>query len=91
MVVNKEVVSHEYEDFKQMLTSLWFDLSGRGGCSSSSSFEHVFIGEIKEQRQGESEVSGYLNLNWIQASSWLLVLQHHNFAYLNEIMSGMEF
>jgi poly(U)-specific endoribonuclease len=53
---------------KKMLTSLWFDLCGRGGCSSSSSaFEHVFVGEIKGQRQGENEVSGFHN--WIQVSA----------------------
>jgi poly(U)-specific endoribonuclease len=51
-----------------MLTSLWFDLCGRGGCSSSSSaFEHVFVGEIKGQRQGENEVSGFQN--WIEVSA----------------------
>lgn len=73
-----DATSQDYEDMK-MLTSLWFDLCGRGGRSSSSSaFEHVFVGEIKEQRQGEIVVSGFHN--WIQASSWLLVvLQHHNF------------
>ncbi|CAO2039899.1 unnamed protein product [Urochloa humidicola] len=66
-LVLKEAKSQDYEDFKKMLTSLWFDLCGRGGCSSSSSaFEHVFVGEIKGQRQGESEneVSGFHN--WIQ-------------------------
>ncbi|GJM86308.1 hypothetical protein PR202_ga02157 [Eleusine coracana subsp. coracana] len=64
-LVMKGVTSQEYEDFKKMLTSLWFDLCGRGGCSSSSSaFEHVFVGEIKGQRQGENEVSGFHN--WIQ-------------------------
>jgi poly(U)-specific endoribonuclease len=77
--VVKEATSQDYEDFKTILTSLWFDLCGRGVCSSSSSaFEHVFVGEIKGQRQGDTEVSGFHN--WIQASSWLLVvLQHHNF------------
>ncbi|CAL5020585.1 unnamed protein product [Urochloa decumbens] len=64
-LVLKEATSQDYEDFKKMLTSLWFDLCGRGGCSSSSSaFEHVFVGEIKGQRQGENEVSGFHN--WIQ-------------------------
>lgn len=63
----KGTVSQDYNDFKRMLTSLWFDLYGRGGSSScSSAFEHVFVGEIKG-RQGETEVSGFHN--WIQASS----------------------
>ncbi|KAJ1272082.1 hypothetical protein BS78_06G175500 [Paspalum vaginatum] len=64
-LVQKGVVSQDYEDFKRMLRSLWFDLYGRGGNSSSSSaFEHVFVGEIKGRGQGENEVSGFHN--WIQ-------------------------
>lgn len=64
-LVLKGVASQDYEDFKAMLTSLWFTLYGRCGNSScSSAFEHVFVGEIKEQRQGETEVSGFHN--WIQ-------------------------
>jgi poly(U)-specific endoribonuclease len=66
--VQKGVVPQDYEDFKRMLTSLWFDLYGRGGNSScSTAFEHVFVGEIKGRGQGESEVLGFHN--WIQASS----------------------
>ncbi|CAA6673850.1 unnamed protein product [Spirodela intermedia] len=45
------------------LKALWFDLYGRGGVSgSSSAFEHVFVGEIKEV--GEAQVSGFHN--WLQ-------------------------
>nr|CAB3487813.1 unnamed protein product [Digitaria exilis] len=55
-LVQKGAVSQDYEDFKRMLISLWFDLYGRGGSSSSSSaFEHVFVGEIKGRGQGENE------------------------------------
>uniref|UniRef100_A0A0E0KTE0 EndoU domain-containing protein n=1 Tax=Oryza punctata TaxID=4537 RepID=A0A0E0KTE0_ORYPU len=55
-LVLKGVASQDYEDFKRMLTSIWFDLYGRGGSSSSSSaFEHVFVGEIKGRGQGENE------------------------------------
>ncbi|XP_072986645.1 uncharacterized protein [Typha latifolia] len=62
-LVSKGILSHNYEDFKRMMTSLWFDLYGRGGGSScSSAFEHVFVGEIKGR--GEQEVSGFHN--WIQ-------------------------
>lgn len=64
-LVMKGVASQDYDDFKTMLKCLWFNLYGRGGSSSSSSaFEHVFVGEIKGQRQGENEVSGFHN--WIQ-------------------------
>ncbi|XP_055821158.1 uncharacterized protein LOC129889757 isoform X2 [Solanum dulcamara] len=59
----KGVVSGNYEEFKRMSTRLWFDLYSRGGTSASSSaFEHVFVGEIKER--GEKEVSGFHN--WLQ-------------------------
>ena len=59
----KGIVSGNYQDFKRMLTNLWFDLYGRGGTSScSSAFEHVFVGEIKNR--GEQEVSGFHN--WLQ-------------------------
>ncbi|RLM66745.1 poly(U)-specific endoribonuclease-B-like [Panicum miliaceum] len=67
-LVQKGEVFQDYEDFKRMLASLWFDLYGRGGNSNcSSAFEHVFVGEIKGRGQGENEVSGFHN--WIQASS----------------------
>ncbi|KAG5028401.1 hypothetical protein JHK87_011915 [Glycine soja] len=47
------------QEFKRMITSLWFDLYGRGGTSgSSSAFEHVFVGETKQC----GEVSGFHNL-----------------------------
>ncbi|KAJ0048720.1 hypothetical protein Pint_15726 [Pistacia integerrima] len=60
---SKGIVSGSYQDFKRTMTSLWFDLYGRGGTSgSSSAFEHVFVGEIKQS--GEQEVSGFHN--WLQ-------------------------
>ncbi|KAH7659212.1 poly(U)-specific endoribonuclease protein [Dioscorea alata] len=62
-LIHKGIASENYEEFKRMMSSLWFDLYGRGGGSSSSSaFEHVFVGEIKGR--GENEVSGFHN--WIQ-------------------------
>ncbi|KAG6687680.1 hypothetical protein I3842_11G085500 [Carya illinoinensis] len=60
---SKGIISENHQDFKTMMTSLWFDLYGRGGTSgSSSAFEHVFVGEIKQR--GEQEVSGFHN--WLQ-------------------------
>ncbi|KAJ0961780.1 hypothetical protein J5N97_029608 [Dioscorea zingiberensis] len=62
-LIRKGIASESYEEFKRMMSSLWFDLYGRGGGSScSSAFEHVFVGEIKGR--GENEVSGFHN--WIQ-------------------------
>ncbi|XP_062146377.1 uncharacterized protein LOC133854277 isoform X1 [Alnus glutinosa] len=60
---SKGIISANYQDFKRMMTNLWFDLYGRGGTyGSSSAFEHVFVGEIKQR--GEVEVSGFHN--WLQ-------------------------
>ncbi|CAI9095545.1 OLC1v1031528C1 [Oldenlandia corymbosa var. corymbosa] len=62
-LVAKGIVSPGYEEFKRMMTNFWFDLYSRGGTyGSSSAFEHVFVGEIKQQ--GEQEVSGFHN--WLQ-------------------------
>ncbi|OVA06864.1 Endoribonuclease XendoU [Macleaya cordata] len=62
-LTSKGIVSENCEDFKRMMTDLWFGLYGRGGASSTSSaFEHVFVGEIKTR--GEDEVSGFHN--WLQ-------------------------
>ncbi|KAK4793246.1 hypothetical protein SAY86_023681 [Trapa natans] len=59
----KGVVSQDYEEFKRLMTGMWFNLHGRGGTSgSSSAFEHVFVGEIKQR--GKEEVSGFHN--WLQ-------------------------
>ncbi|KAI3958276.1 hypothetical protein MKW92_021099 [Papaver armeniacum] len=59
----KGIVSDDNQEFKRMLSDLWFGLYGRGGSSSSSSaFEHVFVGEIKTQ--GEDQVTGFHN--WLQ-------------------------
>lgn len=59
----KGVASENYQDFKIMIARLWFDLYNRGGTSASSSaFEHVFVGEIKQR--DEEEVTGFHN--WLQ-------------------------
>eukprot|EP00897_Mesotaenium_endlicherianum_P005443 jgi/Mesen1/4927/ME000246S04149 len=51
-------------EFKSVLHSLWFRLYGRGGGrGSSSAFEHVFVGEVKDTPEGR-EVSGFHN--WVQ-------------------------
>ncbi|XP_030466365.1 uncharacterized protein LOC115685427 isoform X1 [Syzygium oleosum] len=61
---SKGMVSGDRQEFKSVMMRLWFDLYGRGGSSSSSSaFEHVFVGEIKQCGE-EEEVSGFHN--WLQ-------------------------
>lgn len=68
---SKGIISDNYQYFKRTMTSLWFDLYRRGCTSgSSSSFEHVFVGEIKQR--GEKEVSGFHN--WLQVFVLLLIL-----------------
>lgn len=67
---SKGIVSGNIQEFKRMMTGLWFDLYGRGGTSgSSSAFEHVFVGEIKQQ--AEQEVCGFHN--WLQVRIMLLL------------------
>ncbi|GMN30844.1 hypothetical protein TIFTF001_002991 [Ficus carica] len=62
-LISKGIVSNKFQDFKRTLTRLWFDLYGRGGTScSSSAFEHVFVGEVKQR--DEQEISGFHN--WLQ-------------------------
>ncbi|CAM6096080.1 unnamed protein product [Calypogeia fissa] len=62
----KNIIRGDEEQFKTAMRSLWFDLYNRGGTrGSSSAFEHVFVGELKRDRNtGETEVSGMHN--WIQ-------------------------
>ena len=51
------------KNFKSLVHDLWFSLYDRGGADlSSSAFEHVFVGEVKN-RGGRKEVSGFHN--WI--------------------------
>ncbi|KMZ58477.1 Poly(U)-specific endoribonuclease [Zostera marina] len=63
LVARDILQSGSYDHFKKVIRSLWFDLYGRGGSSSSSSaFEHVFVGEINNRE--ENSISGFHN--WIQ-------------------------
>lgn len=63
----KRVLSGSFEDFRRTISSLWFNLYARGGTSgSSSAFEHVFVGEIKQR--GEQQISGFHN--WLQVSGY---------------------
>lgn len=68
---SKGVFSGSYQDFKERMVNLWFDLCNRGGTyGSSSAFEHVFVGEIKQR--GEEEVSGFHN--WLQVNIFMFLL-----------------
>ena len=51
----------DLEGFKKVLYDIWFDLyrRERGGPQDSSGFEHVFVGEVKNEK-----ISGFHN--WIQ-------------------------
>jgi len=55
-----ESIPEEEEGFKEVLRSIWLELYSRsGGKMDSSGFEHVFVGEVKNDK-----VSGFHN--WIQ-------------------------
>lgn len=70
----KRIVSGSFQDFKRTISSLWFDLYARGGTSgSSSAFEHVFVGEIKQR--GEQQISGFHN--WLQVSCFFLFISRN--------------
>ncbi|KAH8381885.1 hypothetical protein KR009_000766 [Drosophila setifemur] len=50
-LVNKDVVSTDYEDQLRLLQELWFTPYSRGHrIVGSSSFEHVFMAEIRDQK-----------------------------------------
>ena len=59
-VANKEDIPSDPDEFIQLLYKIWFGLykRSRGGGHDSSGFEHVFAGEIKNEK-----VSGFHN--WI--------------------------
>ncbi len=60
-LAEKNILTESEEEFKRQLQNLWFRFYNREGTwDSSSAFEHVFVGEIKQQ----AEVSGFHN--WIQ-------------------------
>ncbi|KAH8938790.1 hypothetical protein BDL97_15G000500 [Sphagnum fallax] len=60
-LAEKNILTESEEEFKRQLQNLWFRFYYREGTrDSSSAFEHVFVGEIKQQ----AEVSGFHN--WIQ-------------------------
>jgi poly(U)-specific endoribonuclease len=57
---NPNRVPEDEDSFKKLLHSIWFEVYNRkrGGRDDSSGFEHVFVGEIKDD-----QVSGFHN--WI--------------------------
>lgn len=54
-----EKIPSSLEDFQKLLYEIWFDLYQRQRSNDSSGFEHVFVGEVKNDK-----VSGMHN--WIQ-------------------------
>lgn len=69
----KGILPESYQTFKRTMNDLWFGLYNRGGTyGSSSAFEHVFVGEIKQC--GEQEVSGFHN--WLQVNIMIFLLSN---------------
>jgi len=52
-------VSSSQSEFKKLLNKIWFELYRRAGTMDSSGFEHVFVGEIKNEK-----ITGFHN--WVQ-------------------------
>lgn len=59
LLLTNKIKSRTMNDFLSEVHKLWFDLYSRHGKNDSSGFEHVFVGEIKDD-----EVTGLHN--WIQ-------------------------
>lgn len=61
LAANKDDIPSDRSEFKALLHNIWFELYHRshGGRADSSGFEHVFVGEIKNDK-----VSGFHN--WIR-------------------------
>lgn len=55
---NNDDVPSDLKGFMKLLHKIWFDLYRRSGTMDSSGFEHVFVGEVKDDK-----VSGFHN--WI--------------------------
>lgn len=70
---SKGIMFEKFDTFKKTMNDLWFGLYNRGGTyGSSSAFEHVFVGEIKQR--GEQEVSGFHN--WLQVNIMIFLLSN---------------
>ena len=61
LLATKKTKAVERNQFIAELNELWFGLYSRKATNDSSGFEHVFVGEIKEDTQ---EIVGFHN--WIQ-------------------------
>lgn len=66
VLVNWKCAHPDYRRFSAQVFDIWFTQYGlqRGGPKSSSGFEHVFVGEEKEDKEGNSTIVGFHN--WIQ-------------------------
>jgi len=63
-LVSKKLAPSGAAEFKKFVHDLWFGLYRRKVNNDSSGFEHVFVGEEKENADGTSQVVGLHN--WIQ-------------------------
>lgn len=61
LIAKGKIRSTDRNDFIRELNRIWFGLYSRKARNDSSGFEHVFLGEIKEET---NEVTGFHN--WIQ-------------------------
>ncbi|ORY02153.1 hypothetical protein K493DRAFT_298040 [Basidiobolus meristosporus CBS 931.73] len=49
-LMKKNLIDGNVMSFKKLLEKLWFNFYGRGSGGDSSAFEHVFLGEVRQDK-----------------------------------------
>ncbi|KAH8271189.1 hypothetical protein KR018_001079 [Drosophila ironensis] len=103
-LVNKDIVSTDYDDQLRLLQELWFTPYSRGrGIVGSSSFEHVFMAEIRDQKvlglhnwlyfadqeqRGNVDYKGWIKHQEMGKHNQMLVSLRHTFYNIQKPYSG---
>ncbi|EDV49076.1 poly(U)-specific endoribonuclease homolog [Drosophila erecta] len=104
-LVNKDIVSVEYEDQLRLLQELWFTPYSRArGIVSSSSFEHVFMAEIRDQKalglhnwlyladqeqRGNVDYKGWTKHKEMGKHNQMVLSVRHTFHNINKPVTGL--
>ncbi|XP_037732770.1 poly(U)-specific endoribonuclease homolog [Drosophila subpulchrella] len=103
-LVKKDIVSTEYDDQLRLLQELWFTPYSRGrGIVGSSSFEHVFMAEIRDQKvlglhnwlyfadqeqRGNVDYKGWLSHMETGKNNQMVLSVRYTFQNLNKPVTG---
>ncbi|EDW41986.1 poly(U)-specific endoribonuclease homolog [Drosophila sechellia] len=103
-LVHKDIVSVEYDDQLRLLQELWFTPYSRGrGIVGSSSFEHVFMAEIRDQKvlglhnwlyfadqeqRGNVDYKGWLNHKEMGKHNQMVLSVRYTFHNINKPVNG---